>query len=119
MSSKQTVYYIAKTNEFNWGCGETIGEALRNAKALRNGKLKRTGKALYSPKRIPFKVNVSMNVQTDADLLTDEKLEALARMGYTMTGYKAGDRLKPFVDNYGSSIAYGEWEKVEIPEEFK
>jgi hypothetical protein len=118
--SNEVVFYIAVTNEMNWGRGETILEALTNARALSKGRWKKIKSKTYtgwSGRSRPFEVILHKNTQTDEDLLTTEKLEDCARCHIHLEGYSVGDRLKPFVGSYGQTIGYGKWEQIEIPAE--
>jgi hypothetical protein len=119
--SNEVIFYIAITSEMNWGRGETILEALTNARALSKGRWKRV-KSRTSPRwdgaSYPFEVVLHKNTQTDDDLLTEEKLEGCRKAYIRLTGYSVGDRLKPFVGDYGQTVGYGKWEQIEIPAEF-
>jgi hypothetical protein len=119
--TNEVVFYIAITSEMNWGRGETILEALTQARALSKGRWKRIKTRTtpsWSGKTRPFEVVLHKNTQTDADLLTEEKLEECRRCHIHLTGYSAGDRLKPFVGDYGQTIGYGKWKQIEIPQEY-
>lgn len=118
--SNEVVFYIAITNEMNWGRGKTILEALTNARALSKGRWKRI-KSRTSPKwdgaTYQFEVWLKKNTQTDADRLTAEMLED-CRRHYVLKGYEVGDHLIPFVNDYGATVSYGKTVEIDVPAEF-
>jgi hypothetical protein len=100
--TKELVYYIVSTSTWNWGRGPTLKEALQEARALNpKGKLKRG-----------IKVDAGKNIQTEKDVLTNKRIESFTPY-YNITGYKEGDHLLPFVNNYGTFVYYGKMEKIE------
>lgn len=119
--SNEVVFYIARTNQQDWGRGETIREALQNAYAIgKSGKLRKywlDGRG----KRHPFKVVLDKCIQTDADLLTQEHLDYYARTGVRLEGFEVGDRLPPFVGCYGQICGHAtKWENgIEVPSDLR
>jgi len=108
-SEKQITYtaYIALTSQQYWGRGSTIEEAIAKANALssKTGRIKRG-----------VRVKVWRNDQTDDSLYNEAKRESAARSGVDLIGYEDGDRIPPFVGDYGNVIAYGELHKIHVPD---
>lgn len=117
--TNEVIFYIALTNEFHWGRGATIEEALEKAQALtRSKKLKSKTNTNFAGRNSPFQVWLHKNIQTDEDLLSEEMLESFSRSHILLKGYSVGDRLPPFVGCYGNTIYVGELEEIEVPTEF-
>ena len=96
-------YYIVTTSEWKWGRGQTLKQALEAARALNpKGKLRRG-----------VKVEAQKNIQTDEDILTEESINAFSDCHYIITGYKPGDYLLPFVNDYGTTVYCGKIENIE------
>jgi hypothetical protein len=98
-------YFIALTNEGYWGRGNTLIKALRNADAINdNKKLKNN-----------IEIIAYMNLQQDGDQMTEDQIVKDKANGIEHKGYKSGDWMKPFVDDYGSVNFKGALIKIDLP----
>lgn len=98
----ELTYYLVTTSDWKWGRGETLKDALMAANALNPKNKIRKG----------IKIQAYKNTQTKKDVLTQKRLNSFLPY-YDIKGYKAGEYLLPFVNNYGQPVYYGKLEPIE------
>jgi hypothetical protein len=98
--------YLVATDQGRWGRGETMREALDNASALniKTGKIRKN-----------VKVFAWLNIQSESDCLTEDRVKELESNRFCrVTGYKAGEYMRPWIDDYGSPHYYGILKELDL-----
>jgi hypothetical protein len=100
-------HYLVATSAGRWGRGADLKTALQSANALNKSEtnIKKNLKTL-----------VYINIQLEEDRLTQERVDALAKGPFfRVTGYKAGEFMLPWIDDYGAPHYFGVLEEISVP----